>query len=108
MVAMGTAGADMEAIGRTAGVAAGRSDGVGAVALRAFGNRGAAETKAPGGCLPAKGGHDMKYRIVVLSLALIFPVAGGASAQQPTAPGQHMQDKGSAKGSPGASGYAPR
>jgi hypothetical protein len=30
-----------------------------------------------------------------------------ASAQQKTAPGQRMQDKGSVKGTTGASGYAP-
>ena len=41
--------------------------------------------------------------IVAASLMAAVP----AAAQQRTAPGQKMQDKGSVKGTTGASGYAP-
>ncbi|MGN6308814.1 MAG: hypothetical protein ACTHNN_04580 [Xanthobacteraceae bacterium] len=41
--------------------------------------------------------------IAVSSLIVAVP----ALAQQKTAPGQQMQDKGSVKGTTGASGYAP-
>jgi hypothetical protein len=49
----------------------------------------------------------MKSKIVALALIFGIPFAGSALAQQSTAPGQQMHDKGSVKGSPGASGYAP-
>ncbi|MBX9934777.1 MAG: hypothetical protein K2Y56_25240 [Methylobacterium sp.] len=48
-----------------------------------------------------------------LSIAVLttFAIMGGAVAAEQgaksNAPGQQMQDKGSLKGSPGASGYAP-
>ncbi|MGB5902547.1 MAG: hypothetical protein WBF99_05020 [Xanthobacteraceae bacterium] len=41
--------------------------------------------------------------IAAVSLMATIP----AAAQQKTAPGQKMQDKGSVKGTTGASGYAP-
>ena len=41
--------------------------------------------------------------VAAASLVATFP----AAAQQKTAPGQQMQDKGSVKGTTGASGYAP-
>lgn len=49
----------------------------------------------------------MKSQIVAFGLILGAPFISTAFAQQSTAPGQQMQDKGSVKGSPGASGYAP-
>jgi hypothetical protein len=49
----------------------------------------------------------MKFSVLVPALAAGLAFALPASAQQPTAPGQQLQDKGSVKGSPGASGYAP-
>ena len=39
--------------------------------------------------------------------ALVSGTTFGALAQNTTAPGQQMQEKGSVRGSPGASGYAP-
>jgi len=50
---------------------------------------------------------DMKFSVLALGLAVGAASAVPAWAQQPTAPGQQMQDKGSVKGSPGAAGYAP-
>ncbi len=49
----------------------------------------------------------MNLKIVAVGLILGIPSAGSAVAQQSTAPGQQMHDKGSVKGAPGASGYAP-
>ncbi len=46
-------------------------------------------------------------KTIVLVLALTGFAASAALAQQTKAPGQMMQDKGSAKGTTGASGYAP-
>ena len=47
-------------------------------------------------------------KVVLSALAAgSLMVAVPAIAQQKTAPGQQMQDKGSVKGTNGASGYAP-
>jgi hypothetical protein len=48
----------------------------------------------------------MKAALALLASAAML-VAVPAMAQQTTAPGQRMQDKGSVKGTTGASGYAP-
>ena len=54
----------------------------------------------------------MTTKLLAIALAAGLMVGTGASgfAQTPTSektPGAQMQDKGSVKGSPGASGYAP-
>jgi hypothetical protein len=54
----------------------------------------------------------MTTKLLAIALAAGLLVGTGASgfAQSPTSektPGAQMQDKGSVKGSPGASGYAP-
>jgi hypothetical protein len=48
----------------------------------------------------------MKKKIFALATAGLLTVASTAAFAQ-TAPGLQMQEKGSVKGSPGASGYAP-
>jgi hypothetical protein len=48
----------------------------------------------------------MKSALALFASVAMF-VAVPAMAQQTTAPGQKMQDKGSVKGTTGASGYAP-
>lgn len=49
----------------------------------------------------------MNMKILTAVAALATLTAASAQAQQPTAPGQRMQDKGSVQGTTGASGYAP-
>lgn len=46
-------------------------------------------------------------KTIALALALTGLVANPLLAQQTKAPGQMMRDKGSVKGTTGASGYAP-
>jgi hypothetical protein len=49
----------------------------------------------------------MMKSALALFASVAMLVAVPAMAQQTTAPGQKMQDKGSVKGTTGASGYAP-
>jgi hypothetical protein len=49
----------------------------------------------------------VKHFIPMAAAAALLIGTGGAMAQNPNAPGQQMHEKGSVKGSPGASGYAP-
>lgn len=46
-------------------------------------------------------------KIHIAGLTIFALMAGAAHAQQPNAPGQLMHEKGSVKGTTGASGYAP-
>lgn len=46
-------------------------------------------------------------KTIALAFAAATLIATPVLAQQATAPGQKMQDKGSVKGTTGASGYAP-
>lgn len=50
----------------------------------------------------------MTRKIIALAAAVgLFGISGAALAQNSLAPGQQMQEKGSVKGTTGASGYAP-
>lgn len=49
----------------------------------------------------------MKHLALVTAAGLLIGMTAGVSAQTSNAPGLQMQEKGSVKGSPGASGYAP-
>lgn len=46
-------------------------------------------------------------KIVALAFVLSPTLALAQSSSQPNTPGHEMQDKGSVKGQPGASGYSP-
>lgn len=48
-----------------------------------------------------------KKFILMAATAGVLAMSGGAYAQNTLAPGQQMQEKGSVKGTTGASGYAP-
>lgn len=49
----------------------------------------------------------MKKFILMAAAAGLLGISGGAFAQNSLAPGQQMREKGSVKGTIGASGYAP-
>lgn len=49
----------------------------------------------------------IKIALGIITAASLMTTTIPATAQQKTAPGQQMQDKGSVKGTNGASGYAP-
>jgi hypothetical protein len=48
-----------------------------------------------------------KFLTLMAAAGFLAGVSAAAFAQSPTPPGHEMQEKGSVKGSPGASGYAP-
>jgi hypothetical protein len=47
------------------------------------------------------------FLTVAVAAGFLAGVSAAAFAQSPTTPGHEMQEKGSVKGSPGASGYTP-
>jgi len=59
------------------------------------------------GLMPRENAMTKELFALAVAAGMVASVTTGAMAQNTTAPGQQMQEKGSVKGSTGASGYAP-